>query len=555
MVLAHEGCRRADQTASMQDELEFEDPFEDEFASEDEDDTDMAAGRSDAAAAASASSASSGPRRAADEAAGGDDEEDEGEDDDGDDAEDDDEDEDDKKREARVWRPGRDTLAEGEQLEYSPEAYVFYHQFGFPWPCLSFDVVPDKLGAGRTKFPLSCYIVAGSQAARADQNALYVAKLADIHRTQHDGDSDNDDDDDSDNSDVDDDPTMDFQSIPHTGGVNRVRVMPQEPHVVATWADTGRVHLWDVRSRIAALDTDDAKSGGALGPAAFAAARRAPVTSGPALTFAGHSCEGFAMDWSPAYPGRLATGDCSGRIQVLDPVAEAAAATMVTPAAAAAAAATSSSAAAAASATAGTGVDGATWRARAAALASHKGSVEDVQWSPDEAEVLASASVDGHVMIWDTRDGSKPVITLAAHTTDVNVLSWNARVPFLLLTGADDGQFCVWDLREVSKGARDPLARSDWHRRAITSIEWDPLDENCLVVCSEDNTVTLWDMSLEPPDEPAPEDVADVPAQMLFMHQGQMDIKEAHFHKQLPGAIMTTAATGFNIFRPDVKLA
>ena len=41
-------------------------------------------------------------------------------------------------------------------------------------------------------------------------------------------------------------------------------------------------------------------------------------------------------------------------------------------------------------------------------------------------------------------------------------------------------------------------------------------------------------------------------APLLFVHQGMDDPKEAKYHPQIPGLVMTTAADGFSVVMPNI---
>ena len=409
-----------------------------------------------------------------------------------------------------VWRPGIDKINEGEELDFDPSAYIMYHSFRTEWPCLSFDILKDNLGDNRQRFPMSMYIVTGSQADKGDKNKLTLLKLSDLRKTQVKDEDDDDEDDDDDNDDDDDDdedPTLEHVNVAHPGGVNRIRSMQQAPGIVASMAETGQVHIYDLQSTL--------KSMMATGP-------RAAAPTKPAFTFRGHRSEGFAIDWSPKAPGKLATGDCMGNIHVWNCEVSAQ-------------------------------INTNQWQVDPKPYIGHKGSVEDIQWSPSEATVFSSASTDKTVKIWDTR-GKNPQLSIDAHNEDVNVISWNRSVGYLLASGCDDGSFKVWDLRTLRSNS-SPIANFQYHKGAITSIEWAPHDESVISVSGSDNQLTVWDLSVEADTNNSTDPVIDdFPPQLLFIHQGQYNIKELHHHPQINGVVVSTAEDGFNIFKPAISV-
>eukprot|EP01125_Pyxidicula_operculata_P004431 TRINITY_DN1679_c0_g1_i1.p1 TRINITY_DN1679_c0_g1~~TRINITY_DN1679_c0_g1_i1.p1 ORF type:complete len:444 (+),score=118.20 TRINITY_DN1679_c0_g1_i1:287-1618(+) len=406
--------------------------------------------------------------------------------------EDDDEEE---NAERKLWLPNVRPLQPGEKLEYDSSAYDMIHFVTVEWPCLSFDLLPDSIGPFRTKFPHTMYAVAGTQAEKNHENKIILMKFSELHKTKHDDDEDSGID--LDDDDMDDDPVLDSKSMnfPH-GSINRIRAMPQNPNIIASISSSATVDIHDVKHHLSALDKTPS-------------IRLKPPKS---LFSFKHTTEGWALDWSSKAEGRLVSGDCDSKIYWWEPL------------------------------------EGGKWNVnQSTPYAGHTASVEDLQWSPSEPDVFASCSVDKTIKLWDGRKGRSPVTSIDAHESDVNVISWNRKRAYLLLSGADDGNFKVWDLRKFK-----PQFSFSWHKQAITSVEWNPNEASELAVASEDHSVSIWDLKLLL--ERTSVDGNEIPPQLLFVHQGQEYIKEVHWHKQIPGALVTTALSGFNIFKPSISL-
>ncbi|XP_055345800.1 glutamate-rich WD repeat-containing protein 1-like isoform X3 [Paramacrobiotus metropolitanus] len=308
---------------------------------------------------------------------------------------------------ARVYLPGEAEDAEKSgDLVCDMAAYSMYHTCGTLLPCLSFDVIPDNLGENRATFPATCYCVAGSQADRANKNSLLVMKMTNLTATKPDKGSDEESEEDE--SDDEDLPELECAQIRHIGSVNRLKFCRVgEIPLAATFSETAAVHLWNLSSALNAVDDSRVMSTFQQNSPKYA----------PVYTFSGHKTEGYALAWSRAAAGCLASGDADGRIFVWKPS------------------------------------QGGQWHIDARPYTSHSSSVEDIQWSPHEPNVFASCSSDKSIKIWDVREKPSAACKLTAteaHSQDVNVIHWNPTDPFLV-SGSDAGDIKIWDLRRFTK--------------------------------------------------------------------------------------------------------
>jgi len=445
-----------------------------------------------------------------------------------------------KKINVKIWDE-EEKINDGEKLEYDNEAYEMLHRAIPEWPCMSVDfLIPENFSGSppenfyskeksryslsKDAFPYTAYMVAGSQTT-GPNGYVYAMKWFNMHKTKYDDDPDKAADSDEEEG---TDPYMKFEKAQVTGNINKLHSM-KNSHICGIWSDSPSIEIVDLRSVIEDLEAsaqitqEELESGNSSNNNHKIKKRKLNAKNITLKSFK-RTNEGYALQWHHRLPGILAAGGQDKKIEIYIPADESCSDWILN----------------AYNSNNSIGI-----------LKGHKASVEGLAWSPSQNFVLASCSVDKSICFWDLRadKSNPPLIIEAAHESDINCISWNTHCDFMVASGSDDNSFKVWDIRYVSNG---PISHIKWHKAPITSIAWDPFDESQIAVSSEDNRLSVWDFSVEPDDNQIfdAQHNQEVPQQLVFLHQGQENIKELKFHPLFKNFIVSTAENGLNIFKP-----
>ncbi|XP_027169100.1 uncharacterized WD repeat-containing protein C17D11.16 [Coffea eugenioides] len=119
---------------------------------------------------------------------------------------------------------------------------------------------------------------------------------------------------------------------------------------------------------------------------------------------------------------------------------------------------------------------------------SHTDSVLGLAWNKEYRNVLASASADKMVKIWDVATG-KCSDTMEHHSDKVQAVAWNHFVPQVLLSGSFDHSVVMKDARISSHTGFKWSVAAD-----VESLAWDPHAEHSFVVSLENGMVSGFDI-------------------------------------------------------------
>ncbi|TCD60906.1 hypothetical protein EIP91_009317, partial [Steccherinum ochraceum] len=174
---------------------------------------------------------------------------------------------------------------------------------------------------------------------------------------------------------------------------------------------------------------------------------------------------------------------------------------------------------------------------RPSSSAHHVDAVLSLSWNKTHRNLLASASADRTVKIWDlTRDptingeggeGEGALRSFDIHKDKVQAVHWNDKEPTVLLTGSYDRTVRTFDSRAPDAGV-GAIVGAD-----VEALRWDPWESHAFYVSLENGIVLNFDARTLPSDLSTPS-----PARFtLSAHDGAVSALDVNPH--IPGCIAT----------------
>ncbi|KAF2845533.1 actin-binding protein-like protein [Plenodomus tracheiphilus IPT5] len=139
----------------------------------------------------------------------------------------------------------------------------------------------------------------------------------------------------------------------------------------------------------------------------------------------------------------------------------------------------------------------------------HTAAVLDTDWSPFNDALISSASDDGKVFIWKVPDNFTlhtdaeepadvaPVARLSGHMRKVGHVLFNSAAENVLASASGDYTVKLWD---VEAGVANLTLK---HNDIVQSLSWSP-DGALLVTTSRDKKLRVWDVRQEKPAQEVP---------------------------------------------------
>ncbi|KAM5550082.1 hypothetical protein ABKV19_001162 [Rosa sericea] len=284
---------------------------------------------------------------------------------------------------------------------------------------------------------------------------------------------------------VSDEPTLPkveiTQKIRVDGEVNRARCMLQKPNIVGAKTSGSEVYVFDCTKQ--GLKSQDGECD-------------------PDLRLRGHDKEGYGLSWSPFKEGYLLSGsnDCKICLWDVSALAE----------------------------------DRVLYPMHV--FERHESVVNDVSWHSKNGNLFGSVGDDCQLMIWDLRT-NQAQDSVKVHEKEVNYLSFHPCNEWVLATASSDTTVGLFDMRKLTV----PLHALSGHTEEVFQVEWDPNHDTVLASYAGDRRLIVWDLN-RIGDEQLEGDGDDGPPELLFSHGGhKAKISDFPWNKEVPWLISSVA--------------
>ncbi|CAI0445351.1 unnamed protein product [Linum tenue] len=219
----------------------------------------------------------------------------------------------------------------------------------------------------------------------------------------------------------------------------------------------------------------------------------------PDFRLRGHDKEGYGLSWSPFKQGYLVSGSNDCKICLWDVSAVAQDKVLD-------------------------------------AFHAHESVVEDVDWHLKNENLFGSVGDDCQLMIWDLRT-NRTQSSVKAHDKEINYLSFNPFNEWILATASSDSTVGLFDLRKMEV----PLHVLSGHTEEVFQVEWNPKHETVLASSADDRRLNVWDLS-RIGEEQLELDAEDGPPELLFSHGGhKAKISDFSWNRNEPWVISSVA--------------
>jgi WD40 repeat protein len=125
-------------------------------------------------------------------------------------------------------------------------------------------------------------------------------------------------------------------------------------------------------------------------------------------------------------------------------------------------------------------------------IRAHANSVFTVAYSPN-GEFLLSGSRDAHLKAWQANAGYQEHASIIAHLFTINHIVFSPDNQYFA-TGSMDKSVKIWDARTFRLLKVIDKARHAGHGTSVNKLFW-PARVNSLVSCSDDRTISVWELN------------------------------------------------------------